>query len=210
MNAVLAFDIHPLPSPLFRPATAGRRRRHIGDFEPDADVLARFNIVLAQLGWRRPPLDHDQLASAARELDRQPAPCIALRVQQAEQVARMLHDRAWQTDARALPAAHEVAAYLQADWHLLPSDLPGAARLDDALALDTAWPQLRAELLSYQDFRRLRAMEAQHRGCRDEEVAFDRQAWREARELEARLFEQTRRVRERSYAPAAPACFRVH
>ena len=119
-------------------------------------------------------------------------------------------DPDWEVDAHALPAAHEVVAYLNADWHLLPGDLPRAGHLDDAIALDTAWPLLRPELCNYQDFRRLRTLEAEHRGCRYEDVAFDRQAWREAREMEARLHEQLRRIRDTSYAPAAPACFRVH
>lgn len=213
MNTVLAIDIHPLPASLFNPAAAGRRRQ-IGSFEPDLGALSRFNHLLGELGWRRPALDRDQLASAARELHAEPVPegpaCIRLRVQQAVQLARMLADRDWQVDERALPAAYAVVGYFRADWHLLPTDLPQAARLDDALAIDTAWPQLRPELMHYQDFRRLRTMEAQHRGCAYEAVAFDRQAWREARELEARLGEQMRRIRESSYAPVAPACFRVH
>ncbi len=63
---------------------------------------------------------------------------IRLRVQQAEHLARMLGDRDWQVDERALPAAYAVVGYFRADWHLLPTDLPQAARLDDALAIDTA------------------------------------------------------------------------
>jgi len=210
MNAAIAIDNYPLPSSLFTRPAAGRRR-HVGAFEPDPDTLSRFNAVLARLGWRRAPLDCDQLATAARELITVEVPtCIDLRVQQARQLATMLADRDWQTDERSLPAAHEVVAYLHADWHLLPGDLPRAGHLDDALALETAWPQLRPELANYQDFRRLRSREAEYRGCRYEEVAFDRQSWREARELEARLSEQLRRIRETSYAPVAPACFRVH
>lgn len=213
MNTVIALDIHPLPSPLFTRSRAGRRH-HVDSFEPDPDALSRFNSLLARLGWQRAPLDCDQLASAARAL---PAPvgageadCIDLRLQQVRRLNGMLGDPDWEVDAHALPAAHEVVAYLNADWHLLPGDLPRAGHLDDAIALDTAWPLLRPELCNYQDFRRLRTLEAEHRGCRYEDVAFDRQAWREAREMEARLHEQLRRIRDTSYAPAAPACFRVH
>lgn len=213
MNTVIAIDIHPLPSPLFTRATASRRRQ-VDSFEPDPDALSRFNALLSRLGWHRAPLDCDQLASAARALPSQAqagqVDCIDLRLQQVRRLTGMLADPDWQVDARALPAANEIVAYLKADWHLLPASLPRAAHLDDALALDTAWPQLRPELDSYQDYRRLRTLEAEHRGCRYEDVAFDRQAWREARELEARLHEQLRRIRDTSYAPAAPACFRVH
>jgi len=213
MNAVIAIDINPLPSSLYQRSSAGRRQR-IDSFTPDPDALTRFNAVLARLGWHRAPLDSDQLATAARNLQRdvnsdRPV-CIDVRVQQARQLADMLGDHDWQVDERALPVANEVVAYLQGDWHLLPGNLLMAGQLDDALALDTAWPQLRPELANYQDFRRLRAREAEYRGCRYEEVGFDRQAWREARELEARLSEQLRRIRETSYAPVQPAFFRVH
>lgn len=213
MNTAIAIDTHPLPSPLFSHVTAGRRR-HVDSFEPDPVALRRFNALLARLGWRRAPLDCDQLASAARELPAQAGvagpTCIDLRLQQVRELAGMLDDGDWETDVRTRPIAHEIVAYLHADWHLLPGDLPRAAHLDDALVIDTAWPQLRPELVNYQDFRRLRTLEAEYRGCRYEDVPFDRQAWREARELEARLYEQQRRIRETSYAPAFPACFRVH
>ena len=212
MNAIATFQ-YPLPNVLHCPPSTHRRRR-IGAFEPDLDALSHFNALLSRLGWQSPALDRDQLASAARELGQAgqhdtPA-CIRLRLQQAAVIEQMLADHDWQTDARAATAAIDLLGYVRGDWHLLPFTQVPAAGLDDAIVVETAWPLLRPEVVSYQDYRRLRGQEAAYRGCRYEDVAYDRQSWREAREMEARLIEQRRRIRETSYAPVEAACFRVH
>ncbi|HEY0333638.1 MAG TPA: hypothetical protein VGC74_08010 [Stenotrophomonas sp.] len=212
MNAIATFE-QTLPSILRCPPSAHRRRR-IGGFEPDLHTLSRFNALLSRLGWQNPVLDRDQLASAARELDHATGsdapPCIRLRLAQAESIGQMLADTDWQTEDRFQAAAHELIGYVHGDWHLLPATRSPAARLDDAIAVETAWPLLQPEVACYEDFRRLRTLEADHRGCRYEEVAYDRQSWRQAREMEARLLEQRRRIRETSYAPVDALRFRVH
>ncbi|MCW4453325.1 hypothetical protein OK348_00725 [Flavobacterium sp. MXW15] len=204
----------PLPPVLDQAPSPLHRRRHIGPFEPSAGDIDRFNRLLARLGRTRAPLQCDQLVTAARTLAAhdpgQPPACIRQRLQRAELIEQLLDDRDWQPAENVVPIATDVVRYLHGPWHLLPVELPLAAHLDDAIAIDTAWPRLVPELSDYRDFRRLRRIEAELRGCRSEDLPFDRAAWLQARQAEAELLAHRRRVRESSYAPEAPARFRVH
>ena len=103
-----------------------------------------------------------------------------------------------------------MVAYADDTHDLIPDWLPQVGRLDDAIVVEAAWPTLRGEVACYRDFRRLRALEAGLRGCRPDELPFDRHAWEVARQAEAALAAHRRRVRESSYVPAPTPVFRVH
>ncbi|WP_296253435.1 hypothetical protein [uncultured Stenotrophomonas sp.] len=53
-------------------------------------------------------------------------------------------------------------------------------------------------------------MEAERQGRGYHDIAFNRRSWLEPREIEARLHEHQRRVRESSYAPEPLSYFRIH
>lgn len=207
---------YPLPQILSEPPADGfRRRRRIGQFRLSTLDIERFNRLLVALGRRQEPLDSDQVVTAARLLSDGQAtevapPCILQRLRQAETVAQLLTDPNWRPANDAVLPATEVLKYVRGHEDLIPDWLPRVGRLDDAIVIDTAWPQLEAEVLNYLDFRRLRQIEAQLRGRDYGDFRFDRGDWEVARCIEARLIAHRKRVRESSYAPAAPSLFRVH
>lgn len=89
--------------------------------------------------------------------------------------------------------------------------MPDTVRgIDQAIVIDTAWLKLASEVANFLDYQRLRQLEAerQGRGCHD--IAFNRRSRLELHEIEARLHEQQRRVRESSYAPEPLGYFRIH
>ncbi|MBO9716706.1 MAG: DUF1232 domain-containing protein [Pseudoxanthomonas sp.] len=208
--------VQPLPAILDAtpPFSLLHRRKHIGGYRPASADLDRFNQLLARLGRRRPPLDVDRLATAARQLadsaDDDAPGCIAQRIAWLESVVAMTGDRDWEAANEVAGYARMVADYANDTHDLIPDWLPRIGRLDDAIVMDTAWPVLRHELSCYRDFRRLRTVEADLRGCAPEQLPFDRHAWEAAREVEAALIAHRRRVRESSYAPAPSAMFRIH
>ena len=53
-------------------------------------------------------------------------------------------------------------------------------------------------------------MEADRDGRGYNDIEFNRRSWLELREIEARLHEHLRRVRESSYAPEPLSYFRIH
>ncbi len=210
-------NVFPLPSILNQAVVAGPHRRYrIGRFCLVEANLARFNDLLVRLGRTAGPLDRDQLVTAARQLQDQPqdgnvAPaCIVQRIQRMEAVARMLTDDEWQAANDAAPIAGEVLGYLRGLDDLIPDWIPQVGRLDDAIVVETAWPQLAGEVACYRDYVRLRQREIDRHGGRTSGFHFDRHDWQQARQLEAEWQAQCRRVRDSSYAPAATSCFRVH
>lgn len=209
---------YPLPSILYQTPSSRTpgRRKSIGQFRLNSLDLDRFNRLLDRLGRCQAPLIADQVVTAARELNQKNSqvepPCIVQRVQRAETVAEMVADPAWMAaSARdtALPA-RMVADYFQGPECLIPAWLPRVGRLDDAIVIDTAWPRLADEVDSYLDFRRLRRIEAELRGCAEDGFRFDRKDWLEGRRTEAALNAQRRAIREASYLPAPCAMFRIH
>src|SRR5574337_652544 len=93
---------------------------------------------------------------------------------------------------------------------LLPRGIPQIGRLDDAILVDAAWPQLVDEVDDYLDFCRLRTIEAGLRGCDVADFAFSRDDWQQARCAEAGLKARARRAATNSYLPApARTNFRV-
>ena len=218
MNAVMTTLslAQPLPAVLDTPLSFNllHRRKSIGDFRPNSADLDRFNRLLARLNRDRAPLGLDQLATAARQLsaagDENGPACIAQRIAWIESVAAMAADPAWEAANEITDCARLVVDYANDCYDLIPDWLPRIGRLDDAIVVEAAWPVLRRETACYEDFRRLRALEAGLRGCAPGELAFDRQAWISARHAEAALVAHRRRVRESSYVPAPTAMFRIH
>ena len=218
MNTVMtnSFQFQPLPSVLVDPASQNRphRRQAIGNYRPAQPDLEHFNQLLARLG-RELPLDLDQLATAARQLslpgsgENSPA-CIAQRVARLETVAAMVDDPDWEAANDALEYAHLVLDYSHERSRLIPESLPWFGHLDDAIVMDAAWPFLGREAAFYRDFLRLRALEAELRGCTEEALHFDRHYWEVVRRSEEALAIHRRQVRESSYAPRPADMFRVH
>jgi uncharacterized membrane protein YkvA (DUF1232 family) len=192
------------------------RRKSIGQFRLNSLDLDRFNRLLGRLGRHQAPLIADQVVTAARELNKGTGqaepPCIVQRVQIAKTVAEMVADAAWMASSASDSAvpARLVADYLQEPESLIPAWLPQIGRLDDAIVVETAWPRLAGEVDGYLDFRRLRRIEADLRGCAENEFRFDRNDWQEERRVEAALNAQRRAIRETSYLPAPCAMFRIH
>jgi uncharacterized membrane protein YkvA (DUF1232 family) len=219
MNAVMTTRslVQPLPSVLDAPPTFSllHRRKSIGDYRPASADLDRFNRLLARLGRHSAPLDIDRLATAARQLSATPddeaAPaCIAQRISWIEAVAAMAADPDWEAANDVADCARLVMDYVNDPCGLIPDWLPRVGRLDEAIVVDAAWPLLGGEAAGYRDFARLRDVEAGLRGCRPEELHFDRMAWQVARQAEAALAAHRRRVRESSYVPAPAPMFRIH
>jgi hypothetical protein len=206
----------PLPQILEQyPGTTPHRRNHVNDFVLFPREVERFNQLLARLGRTQPPLETDQLATAARTLsnsagDIAPSACILQRMQQAQIVEQMLQDHDWEPATEVVPHARNLVGYLHENWQLIPDSVPGVGHLDQAIVIDTAWPKLVREVVNFLDYQRLRRVEAERQGRDYEEIAFSRRIWLELRELEARLHEHQRRVRENSYAPQPMSYFRVH
>lgn len=214
MNAMLTTAV-PLPAILDQPASDVRaRRHHIGDFDLGAADLDRFNTLLIRLG-RNAPLDRDRVATAARELragakDAFEPACIQQRMVRLQAAANMIGDMQWTTPDDAGNAAELIVHYALGQEQLLPNTLPTVGRLDDAIAIDAAWPKLHAEVDAFIDYVRLRSLEAELRGRDPSQFAFSRSDWEEARVAEAQLEQQRRAVRESSYLPATAPLFSIH
>ncbi|HZX72706.1 MAG TPA: hypothetical protein VFE77_18070 [Rhodanobacter sp.] len=217
MNAQIA-NLKPLSPALQGPFAANlnrpARRHFVGDFLVRMEALAHFNALLARL--QHFPLHRDQLATASRELappvnhPRPPAE-IEQRLQRIDAVGRMIADASWQTADRLIAPARLVVDYQRSDRRLIPHGIPQVGRLDDAILMDAAWPQLADEVGAYLDFCRLRAIEARLSGCEVAGFAFDRADWQQARAAEAGLHARARRSATNSYLSAATqAGFRVY
>lgn len=215
MNAMLSTTI-PLPAILDQSAFAGRGRRHrIENYCLAPTAVERFNSLLQRLGRRQPPLDRDQVVSAARELcdcnllPIEP-PSIHERMRRVETAVRMVDDPDWETVDEAVDTARLVIGYTQGTDDLIPDWVPKVGRLDDAIVVDAAWPRLADEIESYLDFCRLRDVEAGLRDCSAATLHFNRADWEQLRREEAALSAHQRDVREHSYLPNAAPMFRVH
>lgn len=82
---------------------------------------------------------------------------------------------------------------------------------DPVASLDEAtWLLVADETARYLDFRRLRNLEAQLRGCTLEALRYTRADWESARTAEAALASHLRHVRFSSYVPEPVPMFRIH
>jgi hypothetical protein len=215
MNAMLATAI-PLPAILDQPPSPGPGRRHcIDTFHLSAASVDRFNALLARLGRRAAPLDCDRLATAARELRdaaegaSEPA-CIVQRMQRLETAARMLEDGQWEPADDAGSVASLMVHYANGRYQLLPNSLPTVGHLDDAIAVEAAWPALQAEVAEFLDYCRVRSVEATLRGRDIGGFGFTRADWEDARRAEYYLAKQRRCIRENSYLPLQGPRFAIH
>jgi uncharacterized membrane protein YkvA (DUF1232 family) len=213
MNASISIP-NPLPAILYRPFIGMGRRHRINGFDLSEDSVDRFNQLLARLG-RQDGLDRDQLVSAARELcdrsilDSAPA-CIRERLTKIATVEQMVADGSWASANDTVNTAKTVVDYARGHDDLIPDWLPKVGRLDDAIVVETAWPQLAAEVDDYLDFCRLRALEARQRDCTVDGFAFTRSDWEQARYDEMVFAEHERKIRETSYLPSYVPLFFVH
>jgi hypothetical protein len=209
--------LSPLPEVLDHPRMdVAHRRYRIGDHQIDPDALEHFNELLERLDLARPPLDRDQVASAARELAAlsQPArwpECVLQRMRRAAAIDRMLGDHEWEV----MPSSAEVAAmvidYLRGNHPLIPNTVPVVGRLDDVILVEASWPTVAQEVRDYLDFCRVRRIEAALRGEPRPYFGFTREAWRDAARAEADWIAHTHRVSTSRYANPFPEVrFQVH
>lgn len=212
-----ANHIESLPQALLPATNPNRpnRRRRIGNFRLSTLDMERFNQLLSSLTDERTALDCDQVVTAARLLadscGSQSVPtCIRQRLEQAGSLSSMLADHGWQPANEVLTPASAVLDYLNGHNDLIPDWIPQVGQLDDAIVVEAAWPRLAGEVLSYQDFCRLRLIEARLHQQEIETFRFDRKDWEVARRAEAGLREHQRRVRNSSYVPDVAGLFRVH
>lgn len=208
MNAIAHTATLPLPPALERPSGVARRRIHVCDHELRVEALDVFNALLRRLEPRRPALEGDQIATAARTLldgggDATP-PCIRQRLNRLRTAACLATDAAWRAADEVVERIAAATAYVAASADLIPDALPTVGRLDDAILADSVLRGLAGELDAYADFcdARLAARAACDHG-------FDRDAWRELRDAQARAYHHARRVRETSYLPPPARRFLV-
>lgn len=204
-------SLPPLPEVLRQPRTNGTGRRHrVGEYSIDPLALQHFNELLENLELRHPPLDSDQVASAARELVDQPLggrapPCIQQRVRRGAAVDRMMTDPEWDVVATSAFTVAMVVAYLRGHHTLIPNDVPVVGRLDDAIVVEASWPAIAQEVSNYLDFCRIRRIEASLRGEERRHFGFGRMEWRDAAPAEVEWIAHCQRVGGESYVPADPA-----
>ncbi|MBD9479775.1 hypothetical protein [Pseudoxanthomonas sp. PXM02] len=107
----------------------------------------------------------------------------------------LLADRDWSQDVALRTRLLQAAASLR----------DGVALLDEA-----TWLLVADETAHYLDFRRLRTLEAELRGCPPDAVTYTRADWLAARNAEAALASHLRHVRFSSYVPEPVPMFRIH
>ena len=211
MKAIFASTL-PLPECLGAACgTPEHRRQRIGGFRLTARSVDRFNRVLEHVGAPDPGVDGDRVVTAARTLCQTAVPvalpdCLRQRLQRARAAVSMAGDRGWGPSERAVEIVRAVAKYLASNDDLIPDSIPTVGRLDDAIVIEAAWPALRSEITDYLDFRRLRRLALSDRGRRQ---GFDRAAWQQAREDEARLEHHMREVRASAYVREPGTLFHI-
>ncbi len=218
MNATVSIQNllpSPLPAILEHPYDGFGRRQRINGFDLSFGDLDRFNGLLARLGRRQEPLGRDQLATAGRELcDRSihdfSPPCIRQRLRRIAMVEQMVGDLQWTPADDVLDTANLVVDYARGQNDLIPDWLPKVGRLDEAIVVDTAWPQLTSEVEDYMDYCRLRTVQAHAVGRNVSDYRFSREDWEQARFEELAYVEHERQIRESSYLTTPAPIFRVH
>jgi hypothetical protein len=124
--------------------------------------------------------------------------------------ASMVEDSQWEPADDAGNLASLIVQYASGRFQLLPNYLPTIGHLDDAIAVEAAWPSIRAEVADFLDYCRVRSLEAGLRGREPGAFGFTRGDWEEARRAEYFLDRQRRCIRESSYVPLAAPRFAIH
>lgn len=191
------------------------RRRRAGTIQLRDRALSRFNSVLSATDLAHRQLDADQIASAARNLFNLPhlpiPACIYDRLRATALLRRMARDRDWEPDPASADCVEHVLEYLADTDELIPHNAPVIGHFDDAILVEVAWPRVGNEASMYQDYRRLRRMEAELRGIDAARMGFNRDDWLNAREAEQRLMQRFRGQGLGSYRIAhGSVAFRVH
>lgn len=121
-------------------------------------------------------------------------------------VLRMLSDGGWSVEAEAM-----LPAQLVMDFAFRNRSATDAATvLEPTRILDANWPHLVEEVECYLDFCRVREIEAGLRGVAANDLAFDREAWSQARQAEECLRQRARSGLLQSFQPKATGSgFRV-
>lgn len=193
-----------------------------GVFTPDIELidinegaLQRFNQVSAVVAPSVKPMSGDQIAGACRRMLRAASkgaqsPFIKARLRRAAEMRAALADPDWPMEAAVQQRIAVLIGYMDDPQGLIANDLPVIGRLDEALLVDAAMDNLRAELEDYAEFCRYRQAEAMRLGVAPCSIGIDRARWHEEREQERRLEHQLRHVRESNYAAGTPEhAFRV-
>lgn len=209
--------LSPLPEVLHQPRKdVAHRRYRIGDHPIDPNALDHFNELLERLDLSRPPLDRDQVASAARELAaraqraRWPE-CVLQRMRRAAAIDRMLGDHEWEVMPSSAEIAGMVIDYVRGNRPLIPNTVPVVGRLDDVILVEASWPMVAQEVRDYLDFCRVRRIEAALRGEPRPYFGFTREAWHDAARAESEWIDHTRRVSTSRYVNEfSEARFQVH
>lgn len=172
--------------------------------EINEGALQRFNEITALVAPGVKPMSGDQIAGACRRLLRAASqsaqsPFIRVRLRRAAEMREAISDPDWSMAASIRSRIDTLVAYMDDPHGLIPNDLPVIGRSDEALLVDTAMDNLRAELDDYADFCRYRHSEAMRLGVTPESIGIDREQWAAEREQERRLEHQLRHVRESNY-----------
>jgi uncharacterized membrane protein YkvA (DUF1232 family) len=209
MNILTAQTL-PLPACLGADCDPRHRRHRIGSFDISASALGRFNDLLGAVGSPQ-RVDCDRLVTAARslcqlEMSSDMPVCIRQRLRRVRAAVSMAADSRWEAPTPVIGVVRLVAAYVASNDDLIPDRVPTVGRLDDAIAIDAAWPAVGDEVRGYVDFHRLRRLVARDRS---QWAAFDRERWIVARGEEQSLLSHLQRVRSSSYVPTGVRMFRI-
>ena len=170
---------------------AESRRHNAGGYELQPGRLPLFNDALHRISPESPSLTLDQVTSAARRvLERYamgatPA-FVESRMLAWERLDKLAADPCWSADAEVRARIDVVREYLANPNDLLPDHLPTLGKLDDAMLVDLAFQQLRAEIADYADFCQFRDVAAAFAGVSRETLELTREQWLEAVDHHAR------------------------
>ena len=123
----------------------------------------------------------------------------------------MFKELDWEIEELAAWRSATLLEYFKSREVLFPNNAPVGGYLDDAILMEAAWPELRGEVSSFYDYRRLRRIEAEGRSKDENHFRFTRRDWLECREIEQRLMAQVRRTGLSSFVEMRSApMFRIH
>ena len=192
------------------------RRHQAGNLQICNNGLKRFNKILETADPLQRQLTADQIATTAREVCDEtyglPVPVgVYQRLRCIAAVSTMFKDMDWEIEEAAAWRSATLLEYFSAREVLFPNNAPMVGYLDDAILVEAAWPELRAEVSSFYDYRRLRRIVVEGRSKGATRFRFTRADWLDSREIEHRLQAQVRRTGLGSFVEnSVVPMFRVH